>query len=133
MHFRKALAHLKPKLGLLSGLPMRVHISKHGFPEMGSVWYFVFGSQNMKITQNHSTLHGSRPTMQLYGWVLFHQNWDEIVTFHQKNFIKKPLSSKTTFIGNHFSSGTIFIQIQFRQNPISSKTMVITNPKTLKP
>ena len=46
---------------------------------------------------------------------------DEIVTFHQKNFHQKPLSSKTTFIPK-----TTFIKIHslknhFHQNPLSSK------------
>ena len=47
----------------------------------------------------------------------FHQNFSSKNHFHQKtNFIKKPLSSKTTFIKNHF-----------HQNPLSSKTIFIKN------
>ena len=53
--------------------------------------------------------------------------------FHQKplssktNFIKMPLSSKCHFHQKPLSSKTIFIKSQFHQRPLSSKTIFIKN------
>ena len=72
-------------------------------------------------------------TRQITGQVRIHKLWMKVV-----NFIKNPLSSKTTFIKNHFhqkplSSKTTFIKNHFHQKPLSSKTTFIKNHFHQKP
>ena len=46
-------------------------------------------------------------------------------TFIKNHFHQKPLSSKTTFIKNHFHQKTTFIKNHFHQKPFSSEAIFI--------